>query len=348
MESVNDSLVLAGEVASAADADKVRRLAERFVAKPEQVVNLLSITGQEQVMLKVRVVEMQRTIIKQLGFNMNAVTGQLGMPQYSIGNSPTFGVNGGFLGNGGAGYALNTTSQPTAAFPFANSGLGRPRWPPPPRRPGSIHHHRQRGHSIPAGRRHLGRAAGLLQELPQRPGRQRLDPGDSNVSPSQAGAPYTVTAASAGIGSDNLVAFEKRYLAGDTTLTLDQRLWLNSFNNQLPNYTQSSYYNLPDAQNSTWVDRSNPANPIQKGMAGSPGLNQAQAMLQAFERVGLCAPWPSRTSRPCPANPPSSWPAANIPCPSARTPPAASPWSSSPTAWACPSPQWCCPTGASR
>ena len=112
VDSVNDSLVLAGDVASSADADKAVRLAERFVAKPDQVVNLLSVTGKEQVMLKVRVVEMQRTIIKQLGFNMSAITGQLGMPQYSVGNSPTFGVNGGFLGTGKGGYALNTTSQP--------------------------------------------------------------------------------------------------------------------------------------------------------------------------------------------------------------------------------------------
>jgi pilus assembly protein CpaC len=112
VESVNDSLVLAGEVASAADADKARRLAERFVAKPEQVVNLLTVTGKEQVMLTVRVVEMQRTIIKQLGFDMNAVTGQLGMPQYSIGNGPTYGVNERFLGSGGsAGYAFNSTSK---------------------------------------------------------------------------------------------------------------------------------------------------------------------------------------------------------------------------------------------
>jgi pilus assembly protein CpaC len=35
------------------------------------------------------------------------------------------------------------------------------------------------------------------------------------------------------------------------------------------------------------VDRTNPLSQVQKGLAGSSGLNQAQAMLQAFERVGL-------------------------------------------------------------
>jgi pilus assembly protein CpaC len=104
VESVNDSLVLAGEVATAADADKARRLAERFVAKPEQVVNLLTITGREQVMLKVRVVEMQRNIIKQLGFNVNAIYKQNGMTQYMLGSAATYGINQTLMGGGSSGY----------------------------------------------------------------------------------------------------------------------------------------------------------------------------------------------------------------------------------------------------
>ena len=75
VEGVNDSLVLSGEVSSSAEASKaVQPGQQRFVTKPEQVVNLLSITGREQVMLKVRIVEVQRNIIKQLGFNTNAST----------------------------------------------------------------------------------------------------------------------------------------------------------------------------------------------------------------------------------------------------------------------------------
>jgi pilus assembly protein CpaC len=117
VESVNDSLVLAGEVANAFDAQKAQRLAERFVAKPEQVVNLLSVTGKEQVMLKVRIVEMQRSIIKQLGFNMNTVWNQVGMPQYMIGSAATYGINGALLGGASGGYTLDTTHQPVLADP---------------------------------------------------------------------------------------------------------------------------------------------------------------------------------------------------------------------------------------
>ncbi len=294
VESVNDSLVLAGEVSSSADADKARRLAERFVAKPEQVVNLLTVTGKEQVMLKVRVVEMQRTIIKQLGFNMNAITGQLGMPQYSIGNSPTFGVNGGFMGNGSAGYALNTTSQPTAAFPFGAIGQGAAALGPMAQAAGVnptnlstiVGNYLTGAGAVSAAQQTFSKTflSGLVGST-QTQVTPNL-PSPSTPGGVVAGPPYTVTSASAGISSDNVAAFEQRYLAGDPTLTADQRAWMNSFNNQLPNYyTQPT--SLTGAQNSTYVDRSNPANPVQTGRAGSPGLNQAQALLQAFERVGL-------------------------------------------------------------
>ena len=98
-------------MANAADADKAVRLAARFVAKPEQVVNLLSITGREQVMLKVRVVEMQRNIIKQLGFNMNAIYNQNGVSQYVLNSAATYGVNQSLLGGASGGYKFQQTQS---------------------------------------------------------------------------------------------------------------------------------------------------------------------------------------------------------------------------------------------
>jgi pilus assembly protein CpaC len=96
-------------VANAADADKAIRLAARFVAKPEEVVNLLNITGREQVMLKVRVVEMQRNIIKQLGFNMSAIYNQNGMSQFVLNSAATYGVNQSLLGGAAGGYKFQQT-----------------------------------------------------------------------------------------------------------------------------------------------------------------------------------------------------------------------------------------------
>jgi pilus assembly protein CpaC len=81
------------------------------------VLNMLSIAGKEQVMLKVRVVEVQRTAIKQLGVNLQAVLNQIGEAQYLLGNAPTYGINGSLLGGLNGGYSLDTTTQPISAGP---------------------------------------------------------------------------------------------------------------------------------------------------------------------------------------------------------------------------------------
>ena len=70
------------------------KIAQQFTTKPDQVVNMIGIAGKQQVMLKVRIVEVQRSVIKQLGFNLNAVIGQMGSPQFLASTAATFGVNG--------------------------------------------------------------------------------------------------------------------------------------------------------------------------------------------------------------------------------------------------------------
>jgi len=117
VDAMNESLVLSGQVANLADADKAVQIARAAVAKPEQVVNMLAIAGKDQVMLKVRIVEMQRNVIKQLGFNLNAVLGQLGETQYLVGTAASFGVNGSLLGGITGGWQANTTRQPVLQVP---------------------------------------------------------------------------------------------------------------------------------------------------------------------------------------------------------------------------------------
>lgn len=124
VEAVNDSLVLTGSVASSAENDRIQQIAQRFVAKPDQVLDMLTIKGADQVMIKVRVVEMQRTMIKQLGFNTSALLGQAGMPQYLFGNAPTYGVNGNLLGGLTGGYKFDSQQQPVLAVPCAPGVTG--------------------------------------------------------------------------------------------------------------------------------------------------------------------------------------------------------------------------------
>jgi pilus assembly protein CpaC len=123
VDSVNDSLILSGEVPDAASADKAVRVAGAFVTKPEQVINMLGVAQSEQVALKVKVIEVNRTVIKQLGFNLSEVMGQLGSPQYLLGTTATWGVNGSLLGGISGGYKFDTTQQPEVKVydPLTNS-----------------------------------------------------------------------------------------------------------------------------------------------------------------------------------------------------------------------------------
>jgi pilus assembly protein CpaC len=117
VDAMNDSVILSGQVPSVADADRAVQVARASVSKPEQVLNMMSISGKDQVMLKVRIVEMQRSLIKQLGFDSNTVLGQVGETQYVFGKSATFGINGSLLGGLSGGQVLDTTKQPTLQFP---------------------------------------------------------------------------------------------------------------------------------------------------------------------------------------------------------------------------------------
>jgi len=121
-EAVNESVILSGQVANAAEADKAVRIAQAFVAKPENVINMLSVAEPEQVMLKVRIVEVNRSIVKQLGVNLNALIGQVGGSQFSLANAASYAANGAYLGSLSAGYSLNTTQQPELNVPCVIGG----------------------------------------------------------------------------------------------------------------------------------------------------------------------------------------------------------------------------------
>ena len=71
--AMNDNVVLTGTVASALESTRAADLAASFTGDPKKVVNMLSVAGGEQVMLKVRISEMQRQIAKQFGVNLSGV-----------------------------------------------------------------------------------------------------------------------------------------------------------------------------------------------------------------------------------------------------------------------------------
>ena len=107
VQAMNDHIVLSGSVANAAEADKAKDLAARYVGSPDQVLNMLTIEGKEQVMLKVTVAEMQRSVIKQLGVDLTTA-GSLGNLALNLATSNPFSIQGSALGGATAGGTLTT------------------------------------------------------------------------------------------------------------------------------------------------------------------------------------------------------------------------------------------------
>jgi pilus assembly protein CpaC len=78
--ALNDNIVLTGMVESTGDSQRAQDLAARFVGDPNKVANLLKIDTSQQVMLKVRVAEMQRSVAKQFGINAAGAFKIAGVP----------------------------------------------------------------------------------------------------------------------------------------------------------------------------------------------------------------------------------------------------------------------------
>ena len=117
-EAVNDSIILTGTAASPGEAQRAAQVARAFVSAPEKVVNMISVAGSDQVMLKVRVVEVQRSAIKQLGFSTEIMRNN-GIHSYGFGRANTFGVNGSAMGGGSMCYGQNGAR--TSNFSNSNS-----------------------------------------------------------------------------------------------------------------------------------------------------------------------------------------------------------------------------------
>jgi pilus assembly protein CpaC len=90
VQAIGDSVVLSGSVASAADATTAAAIAARYVGDPAKVVSSLTIRDRDQVMLKVTVAEVQRSVIKQLGVDLAASGWQLGTAVLGPTDAPPF------------------------------------------------------------------------------------------------------------------------------------------------------------------------------------------------------------------------------------------------------------------
>ena len=112
VRTANDGIVLSGTVSSTAKLDRALDLANRYA--PERVSNLMSVGGTQQVMLKVRFAEMQRSVSKNLSASL------------AIGGTDIQSETGSYLDfSNGLGTAITTKpgSEGAAAIGFSAGSL---------------------------------------------------------------------------------------------------------------------------------------------------------------------------------------------------------------------------------
>lgn len=112
VEGLGGNLTVSGRVPNLAAANRAISIVRRFVEADENIVNLLTIEGDEQVLLKVRVAEMRRTITKQLGINLLGNFNRGGGSGFQANTSNQFSIAGRLLGGLTAG-ANKTVPGPT-------------------------------------------------------------------------------------------------------------------------------------------------------------------------------------------------------------------------------------------
>lgn len=119
VRTANDGIVLSGVVSSTAKLDRALDLAERYA--PGRVSNLLVVGGTQQVMLKVRFAEVQRSVTKELSSSVGIASRDYFRP-------PGSGILGGSgnvtqAGNVLAGNGLTTGSNSILGVRFGGNSL---------------------------------------------------------------------------------------------------------------------------------------------------------------------------------------------------------------------------------
>jgi pilus assembly protein CpaC len=110
VDTINNNVVLGGTASNAEEARTAEEIATGFlVGTSGKVINTIQLSGKDQVMLKVRVVEVQRDVLKQFGVNLQAIfsAGKFAFNLASI-NPFTAGIDG--LLSPNSGYKAAYTS----------------------------------------------------------------------------------------------------------------------------------------------------------------------------------------------------------------------------------------------
>jgi pilus assembly protein CpaC len=116
IDGLGDGVILTGSVATPIEAQQAADLAARLAGGQDKVVNSIAVRGRDQVMLKVTVAEVARSVIKQLGIDL---TGSLNYGTAVV----NFNNSNPFTGLGRALVANNTVTTSFGSTPSVQATL---------------------------------------------------------------------------------------------------------------------------------------------------------------------------------------------------------------------------------
>lgn len=119
IRTLNDQVLLTGSVSTPSVAAKITELVSRYTADATNatgdespIVNMMAVQGEQQVMLRVKIVEASRSALKDLGLETNAISGNdLGDVSTAFGTSPALGL-------------ANPVQLGVAALNYSSGGFG--------------------------------------------------------------------------------------------------------------------------------------------------------------------------------------------------------------------------------
>lgn len=98
--NATNRIVLSGEAGSSDDAEKALAIAAQFAGAPDNVTSVISVSGSQQVMLKVTVAEVNRSLAKQFGIDLSGSYSSGGLTTSLVSTQPLGGASNLFTNNG--------------------------------------------------------------------------------------------------------------------------------------------------------------------------------------------------------------------------------------------------------
>jgi pilus assembly protein CpaC len=115
VEGLGDGVILTGSAATPIEAQQAGDLAARLVGGAEKVVNSIVVRGRDQVMLKVTVAEVSRSVIKQMGIDLSGSL-NYGTSAVTFNNANPFTANGAPLTNNNITTSFGSTPSVQATI----------------------------------------------------------------------------------------------------------------------------------------------------------------------------------------------------------------------------------------